>query len=491
MSIAHARLDWDTMDCAGTSRYEVDRIHNANPEAVAEAVLDACSDLPRGYDPFGNTSGRKADGSPAEDYKFRRRAMHAFLVKLRTLASMAQADPVKSQAFYNVLDTAHSCREKHVPYEYKNGVRVERKCMGCGREEKNCTTALSLAGPYNYKSFSSTVDHLFDAWYTFDDSYRVVMDDDFADQVTPGKLPDEDYGDYMLGECCLRKARLTLHAQTMIAHLMRLEAYSSLTGGFSPGDAGEQFLIHVRELELCIADEDRPLPEHYGWWDDIEIDFWEQIDEARSAAASGLQHNIPKLVGERAREKMRQSLVSEEQEEDDSSDENVYASDEDGVDKRRGYGVPYNDDEPVRRQRLRKARRAVLPEDEEESDEEVAVEDVGRHGKVCAGKPTRQSKRQRGCSPSPERALPPRKSKLRLPDRKPEKREKPEKPGVASLAKAQRIPGGALAARTEVLCELTKLKLRLMREGRADDAAICTAAMFTLEELMELNGPSK
>ena len=296
MSIEHARID--TM--AGTSRYEVDRIHNADPEAVAEAVLDACSDLPRGYDPFGNRSDRSRDGSPPEDQRFRRRAMHAFLVKLRTLASMAQADPVKSQAFYNVLNTAHSCRSKHVPYEFKDGVRVERKCMGCGRKEKNCTTALSLAGPYNYKSFSSTVDDLFDAWITFDDSYRIVMDDDYVDKVIPGKLPDEDYGDYMLGECCLRN-RATLHARTMIAHLLRLEAYSGITGGFSPGDACEQFLIHVRELELCIADEDRELPEHYGCWDELEIDFWDQIDEARSAAASGLQHEIPKLVGVRAK----------------------------------------------------------------------------------------------------------------------------------------------------------------------------------------------
>ena len=130
----------------------------------------------------------------------------------------------------------------------------------------------------------------------------------------------------------------------------------------------------------------------------------------------------------------------------------------------------------------------MLPEDEEESDEEVAVKGVGSHGKkACARTPTRQSKRQRGRSPSPERALPPRKSKVRLPDRKPEKREKPKKPGAASLAKAQRIPGGALAARTEVLCDLTKLKVRLLLEGRSEDAAVCTAGIFTIEELMELN----
>ena len=46
---------------------------------------------------------------------------------------------------------------------------------------------------------------------------------------------------------------------------------------------------------------------------------------------------------------------------------------------------------------------------------------------------------------------------------------------------AQRIPGGAMPARSNVVTELMKLQLRLMSANRAADAAICTAAIFQME----------
>ena len=470
MSVEHAKYDWDTMDFGGTSRYDFDRLRNAEPETLAEAVVDACSDVAHGLEPFDE----KPDG------QFMRAAVEKLQSKLRSLASMAQADPVKSFAFYNVLETAHSFRERHVPYEYKNGVRVKRKCMGCGREEKNCTTAVSLAGPYDYKAFSSGADKLSDAWKRYEENYSEVFAEDWVEGPTVlGQLPHEDRGDYMLGECCLRKAKLTFFAQTLMAELL-YEA--RVVGGRN--DYGEEeiqkLLVDVRNLELCIADGQRALPVNLDpmFTDDK---FWAQIDEARSAAARGLQHKIPELAGNRARERMGQPPLSEEQQQEAGSEEDVYASDEDGVDEGDDAEGPRNDDEPVRRHRLRKARRAVLPEDEEESDAEIEVKGVGRHQRDCAPKARRQSKRLRGCEPSPERA--PEADE----EARPRLEKKKSRPGAASLARAQRIPGGALAARTEVLCELTKLKLRLMREGHREDAAVCTAAIFTLEELMELN----
>lgn len=470
MSVAHAKYDWDTMDFGGTSRYDFDRLRNAEPETLAEAVLDACSDIVYGHEPFDQT----ADG------QFMRAAVEKLQSKLRSLASMAQADPVKSFAFYNVLETAHSFRERHVPYEYKNGVRVERKCMGCGRTEKNCTTAVSLAGPYDCKAFSSGTDKLSGAWKAYEENYVEVFAKDWVDSSTKGgRLPYEDCGDYMLGECCLRKAKLTFSAQTLMAELMYETDICNNTGD----EFVQKLLVDVRNLEFCIADGQRALPVNL---DPIYTDdrFWAQIDEARSAAARGLQHKIPELAGNRARQRMGQPPLSQEQQQEAGSEEDVYASDEDGVDEGDDAKGPRNDDEPVRRHRLRKGRRAVLPEDEEESDAEVEVKDVGRHQRGCAPKGKRQSKRLRGCEPSPERAP---EAVANPEEATPLLEKKKSRPGAASLARAQRIPGGALAARTEVLCELTKLKLRLMREGHREDAAVCTAAIFTLEELMELN----
>ena len=48
----------------------------------------------------------------------------------------------------------------------------------------------------------------------------------------------------------------------------------------------------------------------------------------------------------------------------------------------------------------------------------------------------------------------------------------------------KRVPGGRLPARRKALYNLGTLQLRLMAEGRDADAAICTNAMFVIQEML-------
>lgn len=57
-------------------------------------------------------------------------------------------------------------------------------------------------------------------------------------------------------------------------------------------------------------------------------------------------------------------------------------------------------------------------------------------------------------------------------------------PNAAGMAQEQRMPGARLPARRSALINLGALQLRLLREGKDDDAAICTNAMFTIQDLL-------
>lgn len=56
---------------------------------------------------------------------------------------------------------------------------------------------------------------------------------------------------------------------------------------------------------------------------------------------------------------------------------------------------------------------------------------------------------------------------------------------ASSLATSQRIPDGRLPARRIAAQELANLISRLIAEERIQDAAVCTNALFTLQELMQ------
>ena len=55
------------------------------------------------------------------------------------------------------------------------------------------------------------------------------------------------------------------------------------------------------------------------------------------------------------------------------------------------------------------------------------------------------------------------------------------------MAQEQRAPEGRLPARRRCLINLGTLQLKLLEEGRDADAATCTNAMFTIQELIARN----
>ena len=57
-------------------------------------------------------------------------------------------------------------------------------------------------------------------------------------------------------------------------------------------------------------------------------------------------------------------------------------------------------------------------------------------------------------------------------------------PSAFHMAQEQRAPGTRLPARRRCLFNLGTLQLRLLQEGRDADSAICTNAMFTIQELL-------
>lgn len=57
-------------------------------------------------------------------------------------------------------------------------------------------------------------------------------------------------------------------------------------------------------------------------------------------------------------------------------------------------------------------------------------------------------------------------------------------PSAFNMAQEQRVPGGRLPARRAALLNLGTLQLKLLREGRDDDSAICTSGMFVIQELL-------
>ena len=66
------------------------------------------------------------------------------------------------------------------------------------------------------------------------------------------------------------------------------------------------------------------------------------------------------------------------------------------------------------------------------------------------------------------------------------RRSRAPAPSACEIAQARRAPGteGRLQSRRECLAQLAELQLKLIREDRASDAAVCTSALMTLQELM-------
>ena len=57
-------------------------------------------------------------------------------------------------------------------------------------------------------------------------------------------------------------------------------------------------------------------------------------------------------------------------------------------------------------------------------------------------------------------------------------------PDAVEMAAEARMPGGRLPSQRSAQINLAALMIKLMREGRTDDSAVCNQALFTMHELI-------
>lgn len=439
---------------------------NMPPEERMAAVLHVCEDAARSL-------GTDYDDEGHDDAQFMKVCFDRLISRLKSVKENAKADPLRCGAFYNVLEKSHSMRVEHVEPEYKNGVRQKSVCMACGRMEKNCTNKISLSGPF-LGQWDKECKLVSKSWKDFEKGYNTVYEDDFVeDAVSKDALPEEDYGDYMVGNTCLRKAQLTFLLNTFIMEIVYDMAFRSrdaegLEDGvsyFCNDDEAEETLEKLDWLERCVADSGKPLPLVV-----VDEGYWNVIDEARNAVSEGDENRLIRLIRERAYTMLGKDFVDEESDEDGAqsvhSEGFVVSSDE-------SDGEQYVRRGPRNEGPSRKRPRRVVSEDEEEEVSEGEELQSCEPVKVMRRSLRVQKKAAEvsGSEPAPKNA---------------KEKKRPEKRCVRKNAEdfvrsQRKSPGCAMASREDIITELVKLKLRLISQGKQEDSAVCTAAIFQME----------
>ena len=477
------------MQREGASRYEVEAVLNCSREERAEAVLDALERTAREIRVAWDDEGY-------EDGQFMKRCVARVQRDLRLMLASAQADPTRSQDFYKVLLKSQMMRCTPITTEYKNGVRVQLRCMCCGRKEENNHYRVGLAGYFDQELWFSGAENLQAAYWDSERQYaRVAMGEDDPEFENFGELHGQDYGDYMLGEQCMRKAKLVHAVLTFLLSRarkakQRIERLHNL-GGFDEREselftvtpaAAARWLVDFDNVSLCVADERRTLPYDLGEEASASSQrFWSEIDELRNAAAAGIAKDEVELVRSRSKFMLRMvSQSSEEEEEEGSDSEDMIVTEKHRSAKKRQHRGPRNEG-PGRPaifcEQPRKRKRRAVEESEDEEEEETAS-----GGADCtykhAGATRRQSRRLQKLPVEVADGVDGRRgARQNAPVKRP---SKPSKENRESRGGEE--PGVAVG----ILQRLTELKLRMLKPNfmlREEDSATLTAAMAAIESV--------
>ena len=487
---------------------------NAEPETVALAVLDVCERAVRDCSPQYNDKSNT-------DAQFMKRSIEGIKSRIRMLKGQAAA--LWRPDFTRMLEQCHSIAVESIDYNEKEAVRTEKmKCMACGRWERCCKYALSCAGPFNHEGFNGLgVERLDKAFSDFYKGYSGT-----AEGVTePGsrQLLAQDMGEFTIGSTCLRKAELYYLVNTLLMECC-YEAYHTFLDQrtetpadnkrwfYATADNVDVFTKKLEDLELAIADEKRAVPN----WGADEV-LWENIEKARYNAADGDEEGRLDLLRKRAEQTLRRMSTEWEEESEDGDEEE---EEEDDAVQLSEQESEEDDDrgQPARCQgstSRRKSRAVLDSEDEGENHEPPSPCEAApknRRKRPPSVEPARKSRRQQKLSPELESACvsgPHEEGTEQEEEEKEEEENEPEEeaaqggeatlrgceyemarrsrappPNAFHMAQEQRAPGGRLPARRRCLFNLGTLQLRLIREGRDSDSAICTTAMFTIQELL-------
>ena len=476
---------------------------NAEPETVALSVLDCCERAVRGISP---DYADKKD----EDAQFMKRSIESIKSRLRVLKRQSAAG--WKPEFARMLDQCHSIDVVRCDFEEKEGVRTDKmRCMACGRREHRCRYGLNALGGFDSKAFNYLeVDQLQASWRAFEHEYA-KLGDDYPQGTRCGRLPPVDMGEYTLGDTCLRKAELYFMINTLVMELC-YDANQTCHDDLNPKDPfpgakwyyateenAKSFMRKLEELELAVADDKRPTPD---WGTDHSV--WENVEKSRYKAAHDEEDECTEMLRKRAESTLARFRDVP----------SVHSGSEDGEESE-------EDDDDAQPRRGKRRRTATIIEDDSEDEEEAfepcaAPAPARKRSAAPVDHLTsvRRSRRVQKLSPEDEAALasgPHNEGREEAPkdveddvgaDSLEEAREAPSEEGrecatdkrvggprrpaanAFHMAMEQRVPGGRLPARRNALLNLGTLQLKLLREGRDDDSATCTAAFFVIQELL-------
>lgn len=413
----------------------------------------------------------------------------ALASKLRYLMprSSAQWKP----EFERALNSSHSMRVETIEVSRKQAIGgVQGKCMACGRNESNCRYAIDLAGSMDPREWLRGPDRVSDQYKSFKQEYDSVYDADFVSNcVREGKLPAVDKGCFVVGQTCLRKAKLRYSLQTLLLETcyscdQDLNDLGSRDGGELEleGDVlytitderCEDFVKRQDSLELAVADDKRYAPDV-----PIDSDFWDIIDECRSEISGGSETAFNEIIRRRAN-KTLSDLRSGGSKGDEYSDDDYDVDGSDDAD-----ASDCSDEEVASKRKASRKRACVI--DDENSDEEGGGISHG------SGYATRSSKAKRVRSDAPGGtsssagagssreaadanddgpAMPTDGSRRSVPL------------SVSGMVGMQRA-AGVLPSRNEAVVQLMELQVRLAKNRNHRDATVCTNAILTLQELVQ------
>ena len=425
-------------------------------EERARCILKLCETVARNALP-------DVDDVDDEDMEAMKRAYFQFTTKVRYL--MRQSEAAWTPAFGKILST--SCCMSVVCIQKDNKERkrgFSGRCMACNREESNCRYAVNLAGNIDPDAWMQGPEAMLRSYNTFVEEYDSVFDKDFSTKVLQsGSLPSMDKGCYIVGETCLRKAKIRFILQTLLLEVTydaerAVEDLVKNGTNLDPSviytateESVKDFIDIVDKLELAIADNKRAVPS-------VRVDesYWQVLDDISRELAGYDDQEADNIAFERANNLLDQvSGESEERKEGDAENENRNS----GMDS--DHENKADEFHKTKRRGAKNKRKRII----EDTDDECSPINAQSHGE------------EGDMTDHPE----PIANTSSVHTGTYSRKETTSAESFAGLARSEtRLP-----SRKRALVELMRLQVKLTEEGRDTESAVCTNAIFTIQELMK------
>tara|TARA_B100000575_G_scaffold186584_1_gene150276 strand:+ start:2453 stop:4018 length:1566 start_codon:yes stop_codon:yes gene_type:complete len=508
------------------------RVHRLSKENKAHAVLTCAECTVREADM--DFKDESTDGPLIDE------CLQSFFSKLKYLKKQAASEHSWSPTFLRMLNSAHSIRQRRVDFDKKETLRTRKmRCMACGQWESHCAYTLDILGPFDHSSWFGASANIQKTWQHFLKDYASLRESPLD------ALPNGDYGSFALGATCLRRAVLFHQINTLFMERV-WSAYEEVREyEMSEGKIHDALLLTVEDedvtdfcetlthLELCCADDKRTPPVLL-----VDEGMWERIDEARAVASDANPEKEADVLRRRSWETLNR-FDDQSADSPRSSDAPSNSSSSKGKDCKKNTchdDVEWSDEDdekPKHRGRHNKrtggvqgraesCRRAcvVMSDESDHENRESSdspqreraeqsgaqrlkgdmeqVQDVnldpggsseqhrGRKRTRAVGAPAAVTDSEYGVNDDPDQEdVEPRESEEAAADIERAVRPQPQssqRMSSVEIAREHRIPG--LPSDRNALYRLMTLQVQLMREGRDEQAAVCTENIMCIQRLL-------